>query len=607
MTIVLPSISVLILLAAVWVVLHVDEVSKIVGYAASGVAVIWHAADRTAVKYRVEGDVNSSVDALAKNSPDGVFEGKLKIKWVNAKDATALIKDDGEVLVCLRRSAHHEENVANALMMYMPKAVAPRARRYIARGTMRAVDLVLAKSLLVESTLGAGYLQVFYDQHLEPALEGDEILKRKVERTDAVEINGWLTRIFLHELKAFGDRIYPSEGHARYALEADRFHSWLYALASRPAGARRPLAFKGELLRVGMIMVAKRMKLEREGLAPYLRWFDIYMNEMKVDTIYVVGSDDTIESVKEVIAAIADDPRVDATTEYEYSHRRQFRARIAPRQRAICAVVQRKAEAPLHVAAPEVATSPGAEIAVLSADSSSLAFREIEGLRPDEPGLEELIEAATDDDVEAVRNMAESVGDVDHAEQETVDEDTAEDALAEPPESMPSRREVEAFILTWIQDRAAQERPAYVSALGFALRRRFPGSQPLHERLGFARITDFLRTVDGLQLGAPGPQMTVELAESREPVQVASDEVRSFVVAWVQRQERLQRQAFLSSLGFALRKRFPGEASVYDVLGYPTLRALIESMDGLYLEGPRDRALVGLGVRPLAEGRVPRA
>ena len=584
MTIVLPSVSALILLITVWVVLHVDQVSKIVGYLASGLAVVWRTADRTAVKYRVEGDVNSSVKALLERAPADVFEGKLQIKWVSGSQAQALIKE-GKVLVCMRRSAHHEENIANALVAYLPKAVVPRARRYASRRTMRAVDLVLAKSLLVRSGLGAGYLQVFYDQHLEPALDADEVLKKKVERTDAIEISGWLTRIYLVELRAYGDRLYPSESHARYALETERFHSWLYTLASRPSGALRPLAFDGELLRIGMIMVAKRPKLEREGLRPYLRWFDIYMNEMKVDSIYVVGSDETIDAVKAVASSLKDDPRVESLTEYEYSHGRQFRARVAPRQRAICLVVRRLAGAPHYIAAGASAVEEVEEIAVLRAGSKSPRMRDLEAVPFDAAGLDELIEGAV------AEELAEGAPQTAHAD---LPEDDMLATEEEPDESMPSLLEVKAYVQAWVSERESRGRPAYVAVLGNQLRDRFPGSEPVHERLGYERFTNLLDIVEGITVSGPGWQATASLTDATGVLDELPlhDDILRFIKAWVDRQARLHRHPFLSSLGFALRTRFRTERPVHEELDYPSLRDLVESYEGLTVEGQHPQLLV---------------
>jgi hypothetical protein len=581
------ALSAALLLAALWAALRPDHANRLFGWLATGISLFWRGADRAAVKYRVEGDVNTGVDAFMEDAPEGIVEAKLTVRWVNAQTASAVIAS-GDVLVCLRRSARYDRNVANALMAYLPKAVIPRARQYLSSSTTRAIDFVLAKSILVESGLGAKHLRSFYDEHLQPALDADELLKRRVERTDAIDISGWLTRILLQELKFYGDRLYPSTPHATYALEADRFHSWLYSLASRPPGALRPLAFQGDVLRVGMIMVAKRDKLEQVGLSPHLRWFDTYMNTMQVDAIYLVGSDDTIEAAREFVDLIKTDPRVQDYTIYEYDHRRQFRARTAARDRAICVAIRRLTTAPEYVAAPESAAGAPDDIVVLRTDT--LASKRDLVTAEDSCDIDALVEDAVEQELAEVRALA----DVAAAPADgglVTDEPDVDDSS----ESMPTLREVGAFILTWSRDRQQRGRDPYVSALGWVLRTRYPGSEPLHERLGYARISDMLRAIDGVRLSAPGPTMTVRIVDEDDNTDAAiqEDDVERFVFAWVRNRERLQRPAFVSALGNALKQRFQTNGPVYEVLGYSGLVELVENFDGLSVEGT-DRATVRL-------------
>ena len=87
---------------------------------------------------------------MLKDGPDDLIEKKIKIRWAKDAEAATPVLREGEVLVVMQRSDHHEENVAHALMAYLPKALLPRARRYLDHERMRAADLIVAKSVLAE-------------------------------------------------------------------------------------------------------------------------------------------------------------------------------------------------------------------------------------------------------------------------------------------------------------------------------------------------------------------------------------------------------------------------------------------------------------------------
>ncbi len=257
------------LAAVLYVLFWPDNVQKSAGWAWSGLTWLWSGADRKAVAYKVQGDVNAARARLLRNAPDDVMEGKLKVKWRNAEGAEAVLRE-GEVVVFMRRADHHEENVANAMMAYLPKAVVPRARRYLPDDTMRAADLTLAKSVLTSAVGSPGALDAFMRDHLEPACEADEAMQQQVRDMDEIDLHGWLVRIMLPEFRRLGDAVFPGEPDERCVKDAEAFCRWLHTLAAREPGDETiPLAFDGQYLRVAIVLVANRFKLAEKGTDPY--------------------------------------------------------------------------------------------------------------------------------------------------------------------------------------------------------------------------------------------------------------------------------------------------------------------------------------------------
>ena len=174
-----------------WCVNYPDKAEKVAGWIVAAVSKVWKKADRTAVALRVQGDINDAREALLKSAPDGLIERKIKIKWTGAEEAEALLKE-GEVLVCMEKADHHEQNVANALMAFLPKAMLPNARRYLDRDRMRAADLIVAKGLLDQDGGKPGALSIFLRDHLDPARSTGKDLRQKIDELDAVDLQGWL-------------------------------------------------------------------------------------------------------------------------------------------------------------------------------------------------------------------------------------------------------------------------------------------------------------------------------------------------------------------------------------------------------------------------------
>jgi hypothetical protein len=116
------SPSVILIGVVLYLLFHPEKAEKIGGWIARGFAGVHEAIDRKAVALSVQGDVNSARGQMIEGVPAGVIGGKLKVRWASAEEAQTHIHG-GEVMVFMRRSRHREENVANALMAYLPRAV----------------------------------------------------------------------------------------------------------------------------------------------------------------------------------------------------------------------------------------------------------------------------------------------------------------------------------------------------------------------------------------------------------------------------------------------------------------------------------------------------
>ena len=170
----------LILYLAFWP----NQAQAFFGLVLSMFARVFHQFDKRAVAMRVEGDINSARGELLKDAPE-VIQGRLKIQWAKGEEAAAIVRG-GDVVVVMRRAAFHEENVAHAVMAYLPRSVVPLARHYLPPETMQAIDFTLAKAILTQDRAPSGALNFMIEKHLEPARRANPALANQLAAIDEI-------------------------------------------------------------------------------------------------------------------------------------------------------------------------------------------------------------------------------------------------------------------------------------------------------------------------------------------------------------------------------------------------------------------------------------
>lgn len=335
----LPTLAVVSIL---YVLLFPERAKVIAGWLWSLVGLVWQIADRRAVALRVEGDVNSTRERLLRDAPADLLEGEMQIHWADAEEAEGKVRR-GDVVVFMRRSRHHDENVANAVMAYIPNAVLRTARRYLPADTMRAVDLTVARAFLTSREDPHAALQVFFDRHLSPA-RTDENLRQKLRQMDDIDLHGWLTRVLIAEYRRLGDQFFPGEAPEGFASEAEEVAGWLHSLATRPPGTQEgSLIYRGRLFRIGVIFVAASGRLEREGFGPYRRRLWRNFSTERCDLVYLMARDQNIPALRELAKQLVGDRVTGRLPACEYRLRSDFRARLLNKDRALCIPLHRAA------------------------------------------------------------------------------------------------------------------------------------------------------------------------------------------------------------------------------------------------------------------------
>lgn len=319
-----------------------DRAEKAIGMVAGLLAKAFGSLNKTAVAYKVQGAINSAGARLMKSAPATVLDGKLKVKWTDIDRAAAIVKE-GEILVVMQRADHHEQNVARALMAFLPKAMLPRARRYVDAERMRAADLIMARALLAQEGMSPGALPVLFEEHLDPARDESKDLRTKIREVDEIDLEGWLTRVLLAEYGVLGDELYPGEPDKACSRDAEGLARFVYALASREKGDEsRSLVYKSRHFNVAVIFVAMRTTLEKHGIEPYRKRAKRYIYRDQMDAVYLMAYDSNISAVQELADDLEGDGRVSSIDRYVYSLRKDFKKRKLNRDRAIAVCLRRR-------------------------------------------------------------------------------------------------------------------------------------------------------------------------------------------------------------------------------------------------------------------------
>lgn len=350
------TLTTLLIIALVYVMFWPDQARGFFGVLLSIVARVFHQVDKRAVAMRVEGDINAARSSLLKDAPE-VIQGKLKIQWARGDEAAAIVRG-GDVVVVMRRAAFHEENVAHAVMAYLPRSVVPLARHYLRTLTMQAIDFTLAKAILSQDRAQSGALSFLLEKHLEPARRANSALGDQLVAVDEIDLHGWLSRVLLSEFSRLGEVMYPGARDDRFEAEADELVKWLHTLAKRDPGESCALEYTGRFFKVAVVLVAKAARLYGEGLTPYQRRVVRLLYRDRMDLVYLMGRDDNIPVVRAIVNSLGAAGAIGSPRPYEYRLRADFAAKKLPRERAICVAVRKRGDEPPTDLASETYSGP---------------------------------------------------------------------------------------------------------------------------------------------------------------------------------------------------------------------------------------------------------
>ncbi len=222
------------------------------------------------------------------------FLPECEIKWVTDENVEAYW-NSGKLIVKVSFGEDHDKNFLAAATSFVRTGLLPRAKSYMSRVTVEALNLFLTKTILSDSRRTA--LTQFNDAFRGVDADCREVYY-KLEEIDSKRL---LRRVLLQEYYFFGEAVGDLSPRNEHSSEADGFLNWLFGLASREADDASQLSYRGEYIRVGVILVAREDTFRQHGVGPYIRRANTYASE-GFQTIYLLSRGTPRSAVTKAIA-----------------------------------------------------------------------------------------------------------------------------------------------------------------------------------------------------------------------------------------------------------------------------------------------------------------
>lgn len=258
-------------------------------------------------KQFIKKDVRSKINIASKKinkEADGLVTKGVDIIWVNQENIESFLLK-GKVIIRMRHHENHDDNVVNAISHYVRTGVLHTGKRYLPEKVKEAINLALVKKILSEESENHTSLEHFGIKTLNPSLNSDSEVKKSFSIIQRMEEKGLFTRILLREIRMLGKKLYPSEPSDIVLRETKKFFEFLEPFACHERdGDITDWNFIDRDIQIGIMYVAKREKLNTEGLEPYIKRVKNKFNQ-GCKKIYLFGRRaNNIQAIKELVNVV---------------------------------------------------------------------------------------------------------------------------------------------------------------------------------------------------------------------------------------------------------------------------------------------------------------
>ncbi|MBM4400604.1 MAG: 30S ribosomal protein S1 [Crenarchaeota archaeon] len=210
---------------------------------------------------------------------------KIRIRWVLSPEDPVLHRD-GSLILYLRETNDQTRNILIATQAALPRLVCATLRPNIVPLISDAIDLTLLRKLT--DGLGKHAVPIFQKYFLTPAIEDRPDLTSLFKELVELDKDGIFVPIFLEELNQLGDTLYANTDTSDKSSEIFDFLKYLLTEARREEHEHIKLDHLSRDFKVGIILLALSLKMEREGVTPYIKRLEEKIKK-GCDSIYIIA------------------------------------------------------------------------------------------------------------------------------------------------------------------------------------------------------------------------------------------------------------------------------------------------------------------------------
>jgi hypothetical protein len=200
---------------------------------------------------------------------DGILPFGVRIKWLNDTESQVSVQNE-EVILVLKESENCDKNIVDALMLFTPKALLPKARNSCDPKILHSIDVFTIKKMLGSGKYTSAY-NYFLSNIIESKIACDEISRDDLDTLQLSDEKGFYSRILLEEFRLLGESIYNTYEEDKFIEETQLFFKFVKDLVRREKGDdKTPLLFVEGKIKIGILFVAKFETIKKYGIEAYI-------------------------------------------------------------------------------------------------------------------------------------------------------------------------------------------------------------------------------------------------------------------------------------------------------------------------------------------------
>lgn len=243
-------------------------------------------AERATIATDIQSDIGLFSKTLNKEAGDQILPDGIKIEWERGDVTKEAFLREKLVIVRMNHHKNQARNFLNAALSYVAIGFLSDTRYHLDPIVQRSLDLTMVRKILSENRRSSA-LHIFHEEIYETERGKEPLIHKYYMTIDALDEQGMLNFV-LKEFYELGLVMYHKAPDDNVKVETREFLDFMEKIATKPSGVDVPLQFKGNAIRIGIVLVA-RPELARLGSTiPYVNAVigDI---DWGANTVYVVA------------------------------------------------------------------------------------------------------------------------------------------------------------------------------------------------------------------------------------------------------------------------------------------------------------------------------